>query len=382
MLTLRRITAGGSFIPQIDGLRFVAILSVVLFHLHGSLMHNGAVASPFVNSGEALQMLDVLSKRGVEVFFVISAFILGLPFARERLYGAKPVQLSKYFLRRVTRLEPVYFVNLLFCGAAYVIVGEKHLRDMITHFIPSMLYLHEAIFHTSPIINGVAWSLEVEVQFYILVPILTSVFFIRQASLRRAILLVTIIAWSIFSLRFAGTEIQLTLVYYLPFFLAGLLVCDLFLEYGASWETALVWDITGLVGWPLVWYFGPHWGHLVLPLVMALLFVGVFRGRLSSYLFSIPWITNIGGMCYTIYLFHSVLMSTAGKLTKRFYLGGGFWGYYALQATLILPLVLGFCTIFFLLLERPCMDKTWPSKVANYLRSLRTSSSDSRKTLA
>lgn len=382
MLMLRRITSGQSFIPQIDGLRFVAILSVVLFHLHGSLMHNGAVASPFANDGVKLKMLDMMSKRGVEVFFVISAFILGLPFARARLYGAKPVQLKNYFLRRLTRLEPVYFVNLLFCSAAYVIVGEKKLRDVVTHFVPSLLYLHAAVFHTSPLINGVAWSLEVEVQFYILVPILTAIFLIRQGSVRRAILLGAIIGWSFFSLQFAGTEMQLTLVYYLPFFLAGLLVCDLYLEYGAQWQTGWTWDLTGLVGWPLVWFFGQTWGHLVLPLVIAILFVGIFRGRLLSYVFSIPWITNIGGMCYTIYLFHEVFMSTTGKITKRLYLGGGFWGYYALQAVLIFPVVLGLSTLFFLLLERPCMDKNWPRKLADYIKGLRPTSSVETKGLA
>ena len=51
--------------------------------------------------------------RGVELFFVISGFILGLPFAAHYLKGAAPVSLRKYYLRRLTRLEPPYIVALL-----------------------------------------------------------------------------------------------------------------------------------------------------------------------------------------------------------------------------------------------------------------------------
>ena len=46
MLNFRRVTSQKRFIPQIDGLRFVAI-SVVLFHLYASLNHDGAI----LNSG-------------------------------------------------------------------------------------------------------------------------------------------------------------------------------------------------------------------------------------------------------------------------------------------------------------------------------------------
>jgi peptidoglycan/LPS O-acetylase OafA/YrhL len=73
MLQLRRITTHKRFIPQIDGLRFVAISSVVLFHVYAAL-ERGAIPP-------ALPFNTDLAKRGVELFFAISGFILGVPFA-------------------------------------------------------------------------------------------------------------------------------------------------------------------------------------------------------------------------------------------------------------------------------------------------------------
>jgi len=59
MFNFRRITTQKRFIPQIDGLRFVAISSVVLFHIFAAL-DRGAIPRPaFPPDGD-------LSKRGVE----------------------------------------------------------------------------------------------------------------------------------------------------------------------------------------------------------------------------------------------------------------------------------------------------------------------------
>jgi peptidoglycan/LPS O-acetylase OafA/YrhL len=86
MFTFRRVTTERHFIPQIDGLRFAAIFSVVVFHLYASLDHNGLIPLPFP---DGMPVLSMLSKRGVELFFLISGFILGMPFAKARLLKGK-----------------------------------------------------------------------------------------------------------------------------------------------------------------------------------------------------------------------------------------------------------------------------------------------------
>ena len=119
MLQFQRITTQKRFIPEIDGLRFVAIGSVVLFHLYAAL-ERGAITEPVPFNTD-------LAKRGVELFFAISGFILGIPFASGYLLNAPSVNLKKYFVRRLTRLEPPYFISLFVYAAThpYVCRGNR-----------------------------------------------------------------------------------------------------------------------------------------------------------------------------------------------------------------------------------------------------------------
>ena len=50
---------------------------------------------------------------GVQLFFVISGFVLALPFASHYLCQTRAVSLRAYFLRRLTRLEPPYVLSML-----------------------------------------------------------------------------------------------------------------------------------------------------------------------------------------------------------------------------------------------------------------------------
>jgi len=58
---------------------------------------------------------------------------------------------------------------------------------MWPHLLASFFYLHNMIFGAFPgAVNGVAWSLEIEIQFYVLVPMLALLFAISDPRLRRA----------------------------------------------------------------------------------------------------------------------------------------------------------------------------------------------------
>ncbi len=113
---LSRITTPGrTFIPQIDGLRFVAIMAVIGYHVRVICSYH-LHTTPAGNAVEGDVVNDVLSvgHLGVELFFAISGFILSLPFARWWLGGGKSVSLRGYYIRRVTRIEPPYVIHLLF----------------------------------------------------------------------------------------------------------------------------------------------------------------------------------------------------------------------------------------------------------------------------
>jgi peptidoglycan/LPS O-acetylase OafA/YrhL len=356
MLQFQRITTQKRFIPQIDGLRFVAIGSVVVFHIYAAL-ERGAIPLP-------LEFNTDLAKRGVELFFAISGFILGVPFASHHLLNAAKVKLRPYFLRRLTRLEPPYFLSLFAWAAMQWVTAHRPLSDMAPHLLASFVYMHNLIFGGFPgAVNGVAWSLEVEVQFYVLVPLLSLLFAIGDARIRRGVILgVMAIAGVISNPLYHSLHFHYSIAYYLAFFLAGFLVCDLYLS-NKDWKPSFVWDVLALCLWPLVWYLGRNIGHVVLPFVIVVLYLAAFRGRACSAIFSNRIITDIGGMCYSIYLFHFLVIYGVKHITAYWHIGHNFWLYFALQFALIVPPVLIFCGAFFLLIERPCMDRDWPRKL-------------------
>jgi peptidoglycan/LPS O-acetylase OafA/YrhL len=101
----------------------------------------------------------------------------------------------------------------------------------------------------------------------------------------------------------------------------------------------------------------------------VVLYLAAFRGRLCCAVFSNRAITDIGGMCYSIYLFHSLIEYAVKRFTMTLHVGQNFWVYFALQGALILPFVLLLCGIFFLMIERPCMDREWPRKLWRFVQT-------------
>jgi peptidoglycan/LPS O-acetylase OafA/YrhL len=98
----RRITTSGIYIPEIDGLRFIAISLILMCHVG-----NHVAQLNFRGRDLSTRIFD-LGNRGVELFFVISGFVLAMPFVSQYLCAGPRVSLKQYFLRRVTRLEPPY----------------------------------------------------------------------------------------------------------------------------------------------------------------------------------------------------------------------------------------------------------------------------------
>lgn len=365
MPLLRRITSDGSYIPQIDGLRFIAIISVVCFHLIASLGHNGAVASPLLKYAS---LLDPLSKRGVELFFCISGFILGLPFAKYYLGLGEPIRLKRYFLRRLTRLEPPYIVNLILCSVVVLAAHLATVKQVLISFPISVTYSNYLLFHQSSLINGITWSLEIEVQFYILAPLIAKVFSIASVRTRRIFIVSLIVLLCFFSKTLADGPLRPTIIYYMPYFLAGFLAADLYLSSRSKpYSKSFLWDIGCFAGLIALWAVPVRISPLLIPLDLVLVIVGSLQGEISSQVLSKGFLTDIGGMCYTIYLYHFLIISSVGRISKPLHVGSSFLGYFLLQALIILPVVLVICSVLFVLFERPFMDRKWPQKLAQRL---------------
>src|SRR5690606_36656693 len=111
-------------------------------------------------------------RKGVDLFFVISGFILALPFARSYLKGDRPPSLRRYFRRRLTRLEPPYIAAMLVMFLIFPILTSMDYPFAFRSLMASTFYSHVFFYAVSSYLLSVVWSLELEVHFYLLAPFL------------------------------------------------------------------------------------------------------------------------------------------------------------------------------------------------------------------
>lgn len=138
----------------IDGLRGVAAVGVLLYHVyaHASLM------------GATLRVPRLLLERGalgVQVFFLISGFVIAHSLRGVRLTAGNG---AMFIVRRHVRLDPTYWAALA-AAAAAALLAKRHTLGG-TQFVSNMFYLQWILRY--PALLGVSWTLCLEVQFYLL----------------------------------------------------------------------------------------------------------------------------------------------------------------------------------------------------------------------
>jgi peptidoglycan/LPS O-acetylase OafA/YrhL len=373
-----RRTSSGHFIPEIDGLRFIAIAWVYIFHLCAYTEQKIPGIAP---TPDILKPVLHYGFFGVPVFFVISGFVLALPFASYRLKNTQRPRVANYFLRRLTRLEPPYLIIMTLLFPLAMIFTHRSFSAILPHYLASWVYAHWLVFPMDVVnaLTVVQWSLEIEVQFYLVAPLVSlALFSIRQTWLRRltlvGALLLAVGAQASGLIASIEPKLTLTLLGYLQYFLVGFLLVDIFLlDWGQQSSRRAAWDILFAVAWICLLAVLPRmhtWlGQVATPFILLAIFCAVFRGNLVNRFFRNPWVATIGGMCYTIYLLHYTLISGVGRLSTRLHWGSSFSLNLMLQLLLVTPMVLIVCGAFFVTIERPCMDRHWPERLALYLRT-------------
>ncbi|HJU68960.1 MAG TPA: acyltransferase [Gemmatimonadaceae bacterium] len=373
---LSRKTTSGRFIAEIDGLRFIAIALVVIFHIRGYVAAKSPAVWSIPPETHLAARLTEVGHFGVQLFFIISGFVLALPFATRYLAGGPVVSLRAYLLRRLTRLEPPYIIAMTAFFLLLVARADNTVRELGPHFLASVAYVHNLVYEQGSLINVVAWSLEIEVQFYLLAPLLSTVFAIRSTFWRRAVIGGTSIALALVQWKFVdpGSRLGLSLFNFAQFFLAGFLLADIYLvEWRQQPSTDRKWDVLALVGWVAVVlsWMTPLTERLVFPFAALLAYTATFRGPLAHRVFTNPWITVIGGMCYTIYLLHYPFISAAGARTISLAVSPDFGVNLLVQTLLLVPPLMIVSTLYFLLIERPCMERDWPRRLAQHMAEVR-----------
>ena len=160
------------YVDVLDGLRGIAIFLVVLFHTwqFSWLNFTTLLHSPF-----NLNHIPAIGFLGVDLFFFVSAFCLTLPYARHHFEGTQKPTLRHFFVRRAAKILPSYYLAIFIILTFF---GDKDIPPdrLWLHITTHLFFVHNVLFGTCQSINGVLWSLAVEVQFYLLFPLLILAF--------------------------------------------------------------------------------------------------------------------------------------------------------------------------------------------------------------
>jgi peptidoglycan/LPS O-acetylase OafA/YrhL len=372
-----------SFIPEIDGLRFFAIFTVMLFHLNTTIIGSTSMGidqwklevptESIAHFGWWLIRFDI----GVKVFFAISGFILTIPFLKQRLYAGSEVKIKDYLYRRLTRLEPPFVISLAFFFGVHLFVLNADFRTLLPHLLSGLVYGHVLIYGTPNPVNPVTWSLETEAQFYVFLPLIVGLIFASEYK---------VVRFAAFLFLFIGGALLKEYIFekglshlsgsffaYFGNFAVGAVFSYLYLT-GMEWfkrEKTIFFDlIGGLSILIMFYYYKPQalWqNHIILNFAILGLFISTFRGYLLNRLFTFAPVYLIGGMCYSIYLLHYAFYHLLVPVTLKYTLDWSYWSLFVVQAVIVLTFTIIVSAIFYLLIEKPCMDKNWPVKLRSWL---------------
>jgi peptidoglycan/LPS O-acetylase OafA/YrhL len=148
--------------PPFHGLRVLAIVSVVQFHVTEVL---GVYEKMLTRDWVASSMTVFF---GMDLFFVLSGFLIGSILLRSLDDGNRTKMLRRFYLRRMFRTFPAYYVVL---GTLILIKG---LTPLQRHHLPFEIAYLTNFMPLSPkdVVMPWGWSLALEEQFYLIVPVL------------------------------------------------------------------------------------------------------------------------------------------------------------------------------------------------------------------
>lgn len=322
-------------VVELDGLRGLAILMVLAWHL-------GAKFDALAREIPALELLNrlrMMGWSGVDLFFVLSGFLIGgIVIDRHRA----PDFFKVFYIRRACRILPIYFALLALFFALRPLGIPDHARlftgELPSWTYPTFLQNFAAAWKgtTGAQALGITWSLAVEEQFYLVAPILIAgvtprlLPFLLLAGMAVA-LLCRLIILSNFDAYAVGAGVLMPCR--ADGLLAGVLAAWLVRRPGA--RESLAENIRGLrwifgvllIGFLLfafsqfgvMHYFTLSIGHSWLALFYASALLLVLHAR-TGILVSIcrwRWLAWLGRISYFVYLFHQLINGLLHSMIRK-----------------------------------------------------------------
>lgn len=292
--------------PEIDGLRAIAVIIVLLGHLNVSFFHGGFV--------------------GVDVFFVISGFLITGIIHREITQGT--FSLVNFYERRIRRIIPAFYV-FAFLVSLYVLSNNlpeetlNYFKSLLAalfygsnYFFYSSTNYFDAAANTKPLLH--TWSLGLEEQYYFIFPILM-VFLSKKFKSSLSLILTVMLFLSAFCyLYFLAENSSLAFYSFLTRFwellIGGLLAIGIAKQVKFRWLS----EVFGLMSMVFIFYPVITISHGVLnpgpyaflPVIGAVLLIYSNQSELNSVgrLLSLRPVVFVGKISYSLYLWHWALI--------------------------------------------------------------------------
>lgn len=322
-----------SYRKDIDGLRALAVIAVVLFHL-GYLRYGYL---------------------GVDVFFVISGYLI-----TAKLYGKAAgagISLKDFYIRRIRRIIPLLLVvNMVALGIGYYVMLPDDLENLSQSVIAANFFSNNILqyltvnnywnpaTHLMPLMH--TWSLGVEEQFYLIYPLL-----FLSLQKRQFIIMPFLIGLTVASVIFFGLSSNAAAVFYfLParFFelsLGGIAAISL-----RDNVVSTPFKPLALIVLVVVLFVNIHLpGRLVIVVLLSLFLIASHSSnRMGSFLLENKAVVFTGKISFGIYMWHQVVLA----FTRYFITDD----YSLLGAALLLGIITLLSVITYYFVEQPFRD--------------------------
>lgn len=291
-----RHDASGGRVNELDLLRFLAALAVVLFHYaFRGYAADGLSPMPY----PALAPFARYGFLGVELFFLISGFVI--------LMTAAGSNLRSFVVSRAVRLYPAFWICCSVSFIALLLFGAARGAPSFGQYLVNMTLLNYAFGVAS--IDGVYWSLFIELKFYAFIALLLLCGWLRHA---QGLLLIWLAAAVGLALAPVGILRSLLIADYAPYFIGGAL-CFLIWSRGTSplrlAALAIAWLLALYQSGAEMAEFESHYRERLAPHIVAIVITASYAIMLlvalrkTGAIARRRWLT-LGALTYPLYLLH------------------------------------------------------------------------------
>jgi peptidoglycan/LPS O-acetylase OafA/YrhL len=354
---VRAPTAGGpgAEVTQAGELRSARIESLRAIAALGVLLGHQFVVAEGLRFDTYWHKLIMGGGFGVDLFFALTGYLLFWPFARHVIAGGPPVNLRRYALNRALRILPLYYVVVI------VLLLVQEGGGTAEQWWRFLTFTETFSDSTLLQVDGVVWSLVVELHFYVLLPFLAwGIGKLARGSAGRAALVVlalgaaSLLIQAVF-VGFGAPRNQI-LAYALPakfyFFVPGMLLALLRLRPG-GWARLMpradLWLLAAAAAW-LVLVTDYDWAPLAVVPCFLMVGAAILPLRSGPIVRALEWkwLALIGVASYSLYLWHVPILDALG-------------GPYLKQVLLGTPIVLAVAFASYNLVEAPFLRlrKRW-----------------------